>query len=392
MIRPLVLTNFRALDPTHTISQLDSLSWLADAHTRAEATLRRDDRAFDEAAFRAHIARRIARFGCGADKIASRGHELGDVGRTQWSEMDVYRLSERAEGVGMGRRTDIFNRHARGVLSRLYAEDTQGPADLVHVTCTGYASPSAAQFLVAARGWGDTTRVTHAYHMGCYAAFPALRIAGGLALADAALRAGGNRWADVVHTEMCSLHLDPRQHDAEQLVVQSLFADGFIRYGVCDAAAYDGRAPALTLVAQAEAIVPDSSESMSWICSDWGMQMTLARDVPERLAGRIAEFVNELSARAGLSREDRAEALYAVHPGGPRIVDRVRDVLALDEAQIAASRSVLRERGNMSSATIPHVWMELARSKDVADGHPIVSLAFGPGLTLCGTVMRKGTP
>lgn len=393
MTNPLLLTDFRSLNAAHTIAQGDSLAWIASAHARAEATLARSTgRAFEEDAFRERVARRLDRFGCGSDKIASRGHQLADCSHVGWSDMEIYRLHERPEGEGMLARMRVFRDHARGVLSRLYAEEVVPPADLVHVTCTGYTSPSAAQLLVADKGWGDCTRVTHAYHMGCYGAFPALRIAGGLALSGKALDGGVPRRVDVVHTEMCSLHFDPRAHEAEQLVVQSLFADGFIRYVVCDPGGYDGRTPALTLLAQAEIIVPDSSDSMSWVCSDWGMQMTLARDVPERLASSVGGFVERLCASAGLGDAERRGALYAVHPGGPRILDRVRDALGLEESQIEESRRVLREHGNMSSATVPHVWMGIARSAKVEWGRPIVSLAFGPGLTLCGSVMRKGAP
>jgi predicted naringenin-chalcone synthase len=385
---PLIVTDFRSLRPAHTTAQDASLAWIASAHARAEATVaRREARAFDEAAFRDSFARRVARFACGPQLIASRGHEIDDVGHTRWEAMDVYRLDDEPEGAGMLERTRLFDERARGVVGRLYAEDGEGPGDLVHVTCTGYVSPSAAQRLVADKGWGATTRVTHAYHMGCYAAFPALRIAGGLARGQE--RDGGGR-ADVVHTEICSLHMNPRLHEPEQLVVQSLFADGFIRYSVTEASAYDGRSPALTLLAQGEEVVPDTSASMSWICSSWGMQMTLARDVPDRLAERVAGFVDRLWARARMDEGARARAVYAVHPGGPKVLDRVRDALALDEAQIATSRQVLRERGNMSSATVPHVWMDLARSPAIEDGRPIVSLAFGPGLTLCGAVLVKG--
>jgi predicted naringenin-chalcone synthase len=386
MPNPIVVSDFRSLRPAHAIAQGASLDWIASAHARSEATVaRQEGRAFDETAFRDSFARRVARFACGPALIASRGHEIGDVGHTRWDAMDVFRLDDHPEGVDMLARTRLFGDHARGVVDRLYAEDSAGPGDLVHVTCTGYVSPSAAQRVVADRGWGDTTRVTHAYHMGCYAAFPALRIAGGLAQAE------GTR-ADVVHTEICSLHMNPRLHEPEQLVVQSLFADGFIRYSVSDARAYDGRSPALTLLAQAEEIVPDTSGSMSWICSSWGMQMTLARDVPERLGQRVAAFVERLGARAGLSKDALAKAVFAVHPGGPKIIDRVRDALALDEAQLETSRRVLRERGNMSSATVPHIWMDIARSPAIEDGRPVVSLAFGPGLTLCGAVLRKGAP
>ena len=82
-------------------------------------------------------------------------------------------------------------------------------------------------------------------------------------------------------------------------------------------------------------------------------------------------------------------ALYAVHPGGPKVLDRVRAALRLDEAQIAGSRALLRRRGNMSSATLPHIWMDLVRDPTIVPGTLVVSLAFGPGLTVSAAVMQK---
>jgi predicted naringenin-chalcone synthase len=303
--------------------------------------------------------------------------------------MQVYRLDEHATGEGALLRTRAFAHAAEGALTRLYAERGAPPSDLLHVTCTGYASPSAAQRLVAKKGWGACARVMHLYHMGCYAAFPAVRVACGF-VADAAARgSSGPRRSDIAHTEICSLHLNPLLHTPEQLVVQTLFADGFIAYAVCDESSWDGRSAALEILALDEQIVPDSSEAMAWVCSDWGMQMVLAREVPERLAGVLASFVERLASRAGLEPEEQRNALYAVHPGGPRILDRAQQVLGLDEGQLATSRKVLRERGNMSSATLPHIWMEVAHAPDVPNGRAIISLAFGPGLTICGAVLRK---
>ena len=130
---------------------------------------------------------------------------------------------------------------------------------------------------------------------------------------------------------------------------------------------------------------------MSWCSSDRAMRMTLARDVPERIAGVLSGFLEKLHADAGLSfARERAGAFFAVHPGGPRILDTVLARLELREAQIAASRTVLFEMGNMSSATIPHVWKKLLHDPDVATGSLVVSLAFGPGLTCAGALLRKG--
>jgi predicted naringenin-chalcone synthase len=381
--------NFRAIEPAHRLSQNASLAWLAEAHTRGAQT-RADEshEPFDAHEFRLGVTRRLARFGCSDDQIGHRSLALNDCSHTDWARMQVYRLHERATGEGTLVRTRAFGQLAATAFDRLYETGDSPPADLLHVTCTGYESPSAGQRLVTARGWGKDTRVTHAYHMGCYATLPALRVASALSAVERS-RGASRRFVDVVHTEVCSLHVNPVLHTPEQIVVQTLFADGFIAYSVTGDPRSLGDAPALALLALREEMLPDSVDAMAWICSDWGMHMTLARDVPERIRASLGDFVASLCDEAGLDEKQRQEALFAIHPGGPRILDQVRDELHLSEEHIAFSRRVLLARGNMSSATLPHIWLELAASRAVPDGRPIVSLAFGPGLTLCGAVLRK---
>lgn len=300
--------------------------------------------------------------------------------------MELYRVDEHASGATTRARADAFDKAARRVLLQLYSSVNTAPSDLIHVTCTGYVAPSAAQRLVESRGWSSETRVSHAYHMGCYAALPALRIAAGLLRQEVG---PPERRSDVVHTEICSLHFHPLLHTPEQLVVQSLFADGFIRYTVCDEATSGRRASGFRLIGGHEQIVPNTADSMAWITSDHGMQMTLGREVPERLREALPTFVRILAARAKLPVEQLMCASYAIHPGGPKILDCAQEALGLEESQIEASRQVLRTRGNMSSATLPHIWMDLLESSATPPDALVVSLAFGPGLTLCGTVMRK---
>ncbi len=339
------------------------------------------------------MRRRLARFGCGDDKIASRGHELDDCAHERWGEMEVYGLADAPGGAGMRARTRAFGRIAQRAVAQLFVEVETAPQHLLHVTCTGYEAPSAAQLLVASKQWGRLTSVTHAYHMGCYAALPALRIASGLrgqpAPPTATAHPPGHARVDIVHTELCSLHLNPLRHEPEQLVIQSLFADGCIAYSVDVDGETALRTPALALLGQDEWLVPDSAASMAWFCSDSGMEMTLARDVPDKIAECLATFVASLLARAEVSSSALESALFAIHPGGPKIVDQVAVTLGLSEPQIAHSRAVLKERGNMSSATLPHVWQSIAESAEVPDGQLVVSLAFGPGLTLSGAVLRK---
>jgi len=381
----LLLTDFSVQRPQFRIEQREALKWLAAIHTATETTLE-SQKASKRDGFAERIEKLIQRCACGPHQIGARGHVTADLGSLDFEQSRLFDVTRHPRGLGTEARSHVFAEIVNAYFEREFAEGSEPPSDLVHVTCTGYVSPSGAQRLVASRGWGARTQVTHAYHMGCYAAFPAIRTAAGLLALPASLRPKHTeRRADIAHTELCTLHLDPSQHSPEQLVVQSLFGDGFVRYSVREGAA----GPGLEVLALSEQVLPDSAPSMTWACGDFGMQMTLARDVPERIAAGLRGFVLELVEKAGLGVADLRNAVAAVHPGGPKIIDRVREVLELEEAQVAASRGVLFDYGNMSSATLPHVWARVLSDDSVPSGTAILSLAFGPGLTVCGGVFRK---
>jgi predicted naringenin-chalcone synthase len=381
-----LLTRFVATRPPYVMSQAHSLDWLARAHASSEAAVTGLDAA-GRNAFAAKIAHVLGQVACSSDKIATRASVLPDFttcdrdGRVLNMLYDDPRSTVAVpspHGRCATTRARLYARAVDAYFARQYGGEVDPPDDLIHVTCTGYVSPSGAQKVVAARGWGARTRVTHAYHMGCYAALPAVRIGVGLI-------ASGSAQVDIAHTELCSLHLDPADHRIEQLVVQSLFSDGLIRYSLVA----DDRGPGLSPLSGCEVVVPDSAEAMRWAPSEWGMQIMLARDVPERIASVLRGFVTELFRRAGFGLAAIKRSIFAVQPCGPSIIDRVRDVLELDEAQVGTSRDVLLDHGNMSSAMLPHIWMNLLGDPRVQSGTLIASLAFGPGLTVCGALMEK---
>ena len=383
-----MLTNFSVRRPQYELSQERALHWLSELHASAETTLRGWSEQ-ERTAFAARFSKLLERCACGPDRIQRRGHVSADLGASD--QLELYDVQRFPHGQGTAARSRLFAEVVNSYFEAEFAEEQRAPSELVHVTCTGYVSPSGAQRLVASKGWGASTHVTHAYHMGCYAALPAVAIAAGHLGLPAALQpdSARERRVDIVHTELCTLHLDPSDHSAEQCVVQSLFADGFVRYSLRElprAHAEHG----LELLAVSEQILPDSADAMAWALGDFGMHMTLMRDVPERIASALRPFVTRLCEKAGLSvLEALRHAVVAVHPGGPKIIDRVREVLELDPAQVRASRDVLYDYGNMSSATLPHVWQRVLADDDVAPGSLVLSLAFGPGLTVCGGLFRK---
>jgi predicted naringenin-chalcone synthase len=400
-LRP-VLHDFRIQLPAHRGAHADVVRWLAAAHARSEQTLQaslpesdpRHDPDFNVDAFRRQMERHLRRYAPSPDTVGFRYAELGEFLDEDFSGKELFPLDRLPPGAGTAVRMDAFGAMAAKAVKALYeirdtatdAVPDAPPDEIIHVTCTGYSAPSAVQTLVEERGWQDRTRITHAYHMGCYAALPSVRIAAGyLASAQKQTR------CDIVHTEICSLHLNPSRHDPEQLVVQSLFADGFIRYSLSTTSLDEGGAAlhGFEVLGTAERIVPDSLIDIGWAPGDFGMRMSLSRNVPDKIAPHLDNFVTALAQDCGLSRIELDGAMYAVHPGGPRIVDKVQEWLRLEPAQVVASREILFERGNMSSATLPHIWQRLLHNETSAAGTFVVSLAFGPGLTLYGSIMRR---
>jgi predicted naringenin-chalcone synthase len=130
------------------------------------------------------------------------------------------------------------------------------------------------------------------------------------------------------------------------------------------------------------------ADEMTWTVTDLGFKMTLSRHVPDVLGDFVEPLVDRLLGRNGLGR-DEVDA-WAVHPGGPRVLDVIAERLGLAEGDLRLSRNVLAMHGNCSSATVLVVLEELLASRSVGAGQHVVALAFGPGLTLCATLLQMG--
>jgi predicted naringenin-chalcone synthase len=342
----LSLHSFKSIQPLYHDTQDHLVDWIVNAHAKSMALTETPDRE--------RLKNVLKRF-CVSDKlIAARSFET--------DREKIYELSKtRPSGLGIDERHRFFHTRALNVMKEIY-HDQLTPDHLVHVTCTGYLSPSAPQVYFNAHE--RAPEITHAYHMGCYAALPAVRMAEALSLSR-------HQKVDIVHTEMCSLHLNPADHTPEQMVVQTLFADGHMKYSVSPKTL--GRR--LMVQSIKEKMIPDSMNDMTWSPGPVSMQMSLSKEVPEKIRGSLSAFIRELS------QNHPGECVFAIHPGGPKIIDLIQTQLELSDEQVAFSRKVLKERGNMSSATLPHVWKEILDSD--YEGK-VVSLAFGPGLTIFG--------
>jgi predicted naringenin-chalcone synthase len=262
--------------------------------------------------------------------------------------------------------------------ARALADAAIEPAAVTHLvvtTCTGFFAPGPDVALTARLGLAPTVDRTIVGFMGCYAGFTALRAA------DRIVRADPDAVVLMISIELCSLHFQ-KDLQLSTLVAASLFGDGAAAAVFAREGRFSGGRG--TLAGARSSVHPGSADQMRWRIGDHGFVMTLASEVPATLGAETEPFVRALLAESGTTRD--AIRGWAVHPGGPKIIDAIQRALSLLDDDLASSRAVLRRFGNMSSATILFVLKEeLLRARGPGD---LVLLGFGPGLTMEGALLR----
>lgn len=244
-------------------------------------------------------------------------------------------------------------------------EDVQSATHLLLVSCTGFVAPGIDQMLIDSFGLDPGLERTAIGFMGCSAAINAIRLANHIVRSEPAAR------VLMVNIELCSLHLQETR-ELERLLSGLLFGDG------CAAAMISSDARGIALRDFRTVTIPESAHLITWRVGDQGFEMHLSGEVPQRLA-KALDVERLRNDRDGILRGEPAESydLWAVHPGGRTILDAVERGLGLEADALGRSRSVLRDFGNMSSATLMFVLARMVTAGDAGRG---VAMAFGPGL------------
>jgi predicted naringenin-chalcone synthase len=244
---------------------------------------------------------------------------------------------------------------------------------LATVSCTGYANPGLDVHVAKDLGMRPEVRRLAVGHMGCYAAIPGLAVATDYVIAQ-------GRPAVLVCTELPSLHVQPPPHDTQQAVAHALFADACAALVLAPSQIVG---EGLDVIAVETLTDVSSTADMTWDITDHGFRMSLSPRVPALVARNVPTLVDRLLTDRGLAPDDVRH--WAIHPGGPRIIDKVQEVFSLSDVQIKRSRDILSRYGNCSSATI---LLTLASICPVPVGDYVLAMAFGPGLTVTGALLQ----
>jgi alkylresorcinol/alkylpyrone synthase len=295
---------------------------------------------------------------------------------------------------GTKARNEVYTREAARLFvdvarHALDADPDLEAADVTHVitvSCTGFHAPGPEYEIVRALGLSDSVQRYHLGFMGCYASMPALRAASQFCLADE------NAVVLVVSVELCTLHLRSSE-DPDTIVASSLFADGAAA-GIVTARDLPSAVTGLRLDRFHTAIAPEGEKAMAWTIGDTGFEMILATTVPqiigETIIGALRPLYapeDDLVAAFDDDAVGREVEHWAIHPGGRSILDRVQEKLHLSDAQLHPAREVLRENGNMSSATVLFVLKRILDEEGAQAGDRVSAMAFGPGLTAESALM-----
>jgi predicted naringenin-chalcone synthase len=243
---------------------------------------------------------------------------------------------------------------------------------LVTVSCTGFHAPGVDYALIRGLSLRPTVERTHVGFMGCHGALNALRVANALTGAEP------SAVVLVAAVELCSLHYH-YGWDPEKMIANAIFADG----AAAVAGSSSGPADGWRLVANGSILLPDSADAMTWTIGDHGFEMTLSRRVPHLIAEHLRPWLASWLSSHGIQLDEVAS--WAIHPGGPKILEAVESALSLPKEATAIARGVFREFGNMSSPTVLYIIDRLRRA---GASRPCVAVGFGPGLTAEAALFR----
>ena len=309
-------------------------------------------------------------------RITRRGSVLGTL--DDLSPLGRRLLDPSADAPSTSERMETYARLALPLAlqacERAFARDrVVGPEGITHVivvSCTGFLAPGLDVLLVRELGLPSHVGRTLVGFQGCHAALSALRLAESIARAD-------DRAAVLTCcVELCTLHL--QRGDSDDAVLSSaLFADGAAAAIVSSSALPPpARQAPLRIARTATRLVPDTLGGMAWRVGDAGFEMALSSYVPDLLGHDVRPALRSM---LSVGDDEIASLFWAVHPGGASILDSLERALGLRPDELACSRNVLAEHGNMSSATVLFVLDEMQRRGERRSG---IALAFGPGLTI----------
>ena len=260
---------------------------------------------------------------------------------------------------------ELSEKAARRCLDRAGVEPGEVGA-LFFVSTTGISTPSLDAKLLFRLGLSPNLKRIPVWGLGCAGG------AAGVARAADYARAYPRELALLIAVELCSLTFRVGDISKSTLVAASLFADGA-------AAVLLGAGEGPEILGSHSTTWPGTEDVMGWDLMESGLKVRFAKSVPQIVRTRTRATVEEACKKHGIVLEDLRHLV--VHPGGAKVLEAYEEALGLGPGSLELPREILREYGNMSSASVLFVLERFLESYPAGSGEYGIISALGPGFS-----------
>ncbi|WP_417900070.1 3-oxoacyl-[acyl-carrier-protein] synthase III C-terminal domain-containing protein [Bacillus haimaensis] len=244
---------------------------------------------------------------------------------------------------------------------------------IFYISTTGMSTPSIEARIMNKLPFSPYTKRIPIWGLGCAGG------AAGLSRAYEYCLAFPDAKVLVLSVELCSLTFQKNDHSKSNLVGTSLFADGIACVLVAgDGVAVDDYHSYPTILGSQSTLMKDSEDVMGWEIKNEGLYVVFSRDIPNIIESWLAPNVKRFLDQQRISINEIEHFVF--HPGGKKVLEAYKECLGVPEGKLETSLRVLKDYGNMSSATVLYVLKEIMEN-EAEKGHLGIAGALGPGFS-----------
>ncbi|MBY0416343.1 MAG: type III polyketide synthase [Bdellovibrionales bacterium] len=242
------------------------------------------------------------------------------------------------------------------------------------VSSTGLIVPSISARLVGDLKLRSNIQRTDIVGMGCNAGLNGLQVVRNWTLANP------GKFGALVCSEICSAIYD-EENTNNSAIVNSLFADGSAAV-VLSTIKPSNVDKKFEILAFESTLIKDSLPDLRF---DWNREKSkysffIDKATPKKLGNSIRELVENFLKEQNLKMTDINQ--WILHTGGSAILDEIQGKLELKKHSLIHTRDILKNYGNLSSASFLFTYKNILSHEPLANGALAIMITMGPGLSI----------
>ena len=239
---------------------------------------------------------------------------------------------------------------------------------IITVSCTGIMIPSLDAYLINKMKLRQDIVRLPVTEMGCAAGIS------GIIYAKNFLKANPGKRAAVIAVESPTATFQLDDFSMPNIVSAAIFGDG----AACCLLSSHEEDNGPEIINEEMYHFYEAEHMMGFKLTNSGLKMVLDIEVPDTIASHFGDIIHPFLKKNNLEIKDIEYMIF--HPGGKKIITTVEALFSGLGKNIDDTKEVLKEYGNMSSATVLYV-LEQIMDRNPKQGEKGLMLSFGPGFS-----------